>query len=196
MPKGTKGFSKGVSGNPGGRPKKHKITDKDRALWGKDPIKAMEWLLENADDKTELYKHAIALAQYKAPKLASVQTKVTEDKTITFSWGNVPFGNIPVVGSNKEPEAIEYDDQMKMAQQIMDDNKDVLAALAQYDRDGVNRLDQSEELLDEPENQLDYQLRKLSKKELNRVAKELISNTSPEKLQMLETYMNQGVDED
>ncbi len=189
MPKGTKGFSKGVSGNPGGRPKKHKITDKDRALWGKDPIKAMEWLLENADDKTELYKHAIALAQYKAPKLASVQTKVTEDKTITFSWGNVPFGSMPVVSPN--------DPVMKIADKFMDDHEKVLAGLT----DEAQRAgDYDKTVLDNPlvnqREQLEYQFRGLTKKELNRVAKELVDSTSPEKLQMLETYMNQGIDED
>jgi len=83
--KGT--FSKGVSGNPTGRPKAYKatpMTAKDSKKYKDDPKKALLHLLNTAETRDEVFKYAKELLPYVTPRLASIQSEVKTEKTVTI----------------------------------------------------------------------------------------------------------------
>lgn len=109
-------FGKGNPGGPG-RPKKVKtpevtdlLTEEDRAAFlqdGKVHSKAaLQRLLETAQTRAEAVKIASLLIQYDAPKLSAVETKSTEEKSISISW------NISTSPQLPEPRTVRKDEKL------------------------------------------------------------------------------------
>ena len=102
----TKGtFAKGSVGNPNGRPKKADVEAKQRANLLSSDFKTalaslsttddrvdfiIDYLLQNADTKDEVFKYVKEFGDFFKSKKKSVENKTTDDKTITIQWQTLP----------------------------------------------------------------------------------------------------------
>lgn len=91
-------FVKGSSGNPGGRPKKSKLTTQDKKEFAailKEASKKGDigdvavWLVERANDTNELFRITKEFAKYLAPAKSSIKTEVNEVKELKITFQGI-----------------------------------------------------------------------------------------------------------
>lgn len=87
-------FVKGFTANPTGRPRKKEVTKTEDltpaeiAKFGKNAKKALEHMLETASSRKEVKEISKILISYQSPKLANVESRTTEEKTIEIKWSS------------------------------------------------------------------------------------------------------------
>lgn len=86
-------FAPGFSGKPQGRKKKQPIpkgspdlSPEEIKKFGKDAKKALEHMLETAGSRKEVKEISKILISYQSPKLANVESRSFEQKTIEIKW--------------------------------------------------------------------------------------------------------------
>lgn len=111
-------FVKGFSGNPKGKAPKKKLKDVDltpeeRKKFGKDAKAALEHLLKTATTRAAVERISNKLMPYQSPRLANVESRSFEEKTITINWSEKEGKLIDIT-----PE--DYKIQTEAAKDIID----------------------------------------------------------------------------
>lgn len=124
-------FVKGAAKPGPGRPKKVKtpevsdlLTDEDRKAFLKDgkvhSKAALQRLLETAQTRAEAVKIASLLIQYDSPKLSAIETKSTEERSISITWSFDKADTVKLTEQNQIKEVQELTQELTEQGNLVD----------------------------------------------------------------------------
>ncbi len=119
-------FVKGFSGNPKGKLPKKKLNEVDltaeeRKKFGKDAKAALEHLLKTATTRASVERISNKLMPYQSPRLANIESRSIEQKTITIEWAEKDNNLIDIT---PEDYKIQSEAVKKIIHRIKDTDND------------------------------------------------------------------------
>ncbi len=119
-------FVKGYSGNPKGKTPKKKLkevdlTAEERKKFGKNAKAALEHLLKTANTRASVERISNKLMPYQSPRLANIESRSIEQKTITIAWAETDHNLIDIT---PEDYKIQSEAVKKIIHRIKDTGND------------------------------------------------------------------------